>query len=441
MKALVIGCLLAAMLSGCVYPNDSGTYEDGTDQVAPIGLPLTDWPMFSGNIMGWNHHPGDFPYCKAEPYTAWRQCIGAAWKIQDFNTGAHGAAKSSAILYDGTIYVGSDEGTLHAFTLDGQEVWNASLEPSKNGIHGTPAAVGDRVFIGGYDGAMYAFDRHTGERLWHTPVGSWIGSSPRPYGDEIFIAVEHGGVTKAGVSGGSRAWGDVQVLDQATGDILWKSQELGSHPHSTVAISPDDNAFVVGSNDDHVYAWDLDTRELRWSFHADRGEQGDIKGPILIWDSKVYFGSWDGNFYAVDIKTGEQVWRHEGEDWFMTGAAIDPARGTIYFGGHDQWIIAADAHTGDIVWKHKMGARIVGSPTLIDGILLFGVNDFHLHAFDAEDGTRLWSYPTKHRLSAAPLIVGDRIVFADRSECGPLVDGECEWGGTHGILYQLGQPD
>ncbi len=44
--------------------------------------------------------------------------------------------------------------------------------------------------------------------------------------------------------------------------------------------------------------------ELKWKFKTE-----DVDSSPAIADGVVYFGSFDGNLYAVDIKTGQEKWK------------------------------------------------------------------------------------------------------------------------------------
>ncbi|HPL05588.1 MAG TPA: PQQ-binding-like beta-propeller repeat protein, partial [Bacteroidales bacterium] len=52
-----------------------------------------------------------------------------------------------------------------------------------------------------------------------------------------------------------------------------------------------------------------------------------------IADGVVYFGSFDGNLYAVDIKTGQEKWKFKTKYWVLSSPAI--ADGVVYFGSFD----------------------------------------------------------------------------------------------------------
>ena len=69
--------------------------------------------------------------------------------------------------------------------------------------------------------------------------------------------------------------------------------------------------------------------ELKWKFKT----KGRVFSSPAIADGVVYFGSVDGNLYAVDIKTGQEKWKFKTEDWVNSSPAI--ADGVVYFGSYD----------------------------------------------------------------------------------------------------------
>ena len=69
----------------------------------------------------------------------------------------------------------------------------------------------------------------------------------------------------------------------------------------------------------------------------------------------VYFGSTDGNFYAVDAESGAQKWKFEAQEPDSVDAG---GRGeVVYFGAYDGNFYAVDAATGALKWKFKTGGR------------------------------------------------------------------------------------
>ena len=69
-----------------------------------------------------------------------------------------------------------------------------------------------------------------------------------------------------------------------------------------------------GSGDGNLYALDSATGDLHWKFKT-----GDVvHASLALADGVLFFGSWDNYFYAVDAATGREKWRfHGGEDPLM----------------------------------------------------------------------------------------------------------------------------
>ena len=71
------------------------------------------------------------------------------------------------------------------------------------------------------------------------------------------------------------------------------------------------NTVYFGSGDGNVYALDAATGVLRWKFHT-----GNVvhASPALA-AGTLYVGSWDSYFYALDAASGKERWRFKtGED-------------------------------------------------------------------------------------------------------------------------------
>ena len=85
--------------------------------------------------------------------------------------------------------------------------------------------------------------------------------------------------------------------------------------------------------------------------------------PRQLADGKLYIGSWDSYFYALDTATGRQLWRFKtGEDpnihnqvGIQSSAVV--ADGLVYFGCRDSNLYALDASTGEKKWAYKIKAR------------------------------------------------------------------------------------
>ena len=84
-------------------------------------------------------------------------------------------------------------------------------------------------------------------------------------------------------------------------------------------------------------------------------------------DGRLFIGSFDRRFYAIDIEDGTEIWSREGRDWFWTSALVED--GTVYAADLAGSVWAWDAATGDERWAepYDAGGAIRARPLLMAG--------------------------------------------------------------------------
>ena len=264
-------------------------------------------------------------------------------------------------------------------------------------ITSSPAVVKDTVYFGSLDSNFYAVNRNTGTLKWKFQTKSRVASSP---------AVADGVVYFGSFDGSFYA------VDAATGKQSWKFDTAGErrftgkHLHGAVPVAesmPDpydcylsspvvwQNTVYFGSGDGNVYALDTKTGTLKWKFQA-----GDVvHASPAIADGKLFIGSWDSYFYALDASSGKELWRFKtGEDpdihnqvGIQSSAAV--ADGVVYFGCRDSNLYAVDAMTGQKKWVfNNKGSWVIGAPAVRNGKVYFSTSDSGmLYELDAKSGT------------------------------------------------------
>jgi alcohol dehydrogenase (cytochrome c) len=128
----------------------------------------------------------------------------------------------------------------------------------------------------------------------------------------------------------------------------------------------------------------------------------------LVVDGVMYVSGPDGKVWAIDPKTGEELWRYKHASPFDTslccgnvnrGVAV--GHGKVYMYTLNAHLIALDATSGEKVWDTTNGDVRAGesgsaAPLIVKDMVVvgsaggeFGVRG-HLDAFDAETGERRW---------------------------------------------------
>ncbi len=293
----------------------------------------------------------------------------------------------------------------------------------------SPAVVDGVIYVGSNDGNLYALDQQTGAKKWAFSTGARVASSP---------AVNHGLVYFGSYDG------NFYAVDTASGELRWKFRNAGerryaaTHLHGSLPVGetmPDpfdvylsspavsNGAVYFGSGDGNIYALDATTGNLKWKFKT-----GDVvhASPAIV-DGRLYIGSWDSYFYALDSATGKELWRFKtGEDpdihnqvGIQSSATV--ADGIVYFGCRDSNLYALDASTGKKLWSfNNKGSWVIVSPVVQAGKLYFATSDTALlRELDAKTGTLIDSLKFDWPIFSSPSIAGATLYLAGQD--GKLV--------------------
>ncbi|MBA7470570.1 Outer membrane protein assembly factor BamB [subsurface metagenome] len=84
---------------------------------------------------------------------------------------------------------------------------------------------------------------------------------------------------------------------------------------------------------------------------------------------------------------------------------------TIYFGSTDGNFYALDIESGYMRWVFKTGGSINSVPYADDEKVYFGANDGRAYALRREDGSEAWSYDTGRTVSSTVIGYEDYIIF------------------------------
>jgi len=283
----------------------------------------------------------------------------------------------------------------------------------------SPAIANGVAYFGSTDHNLYAVDLETGAQKWKFQTESRVQSSPAVSDGVVYFGSYDGFFFALNAADGSLKW-----KFETGGEHRFTAKHLhGASPVAEAMPDPFDlylsspaiwnSAVYFGSGDGNVYALDL-AGKLKWKFHT-----GDVvHASPAIADGTLFIGSWDSNFYALDAATGAERWRFKtGEDpdihnqvGIQSSALV--AEGTVYFGCRDANFYALDAKTGQKKWAfNNKGSWVIGSPTAKDGKVYFATSDSSMfYGLDAASGKELSSLNFKKwPLFSSPAIAGNML--------------------------------
>jgi len=234
---------------------------------------------------------------------------------------------------------------------------------------------------------------------------------------------------------------NLYAIDAESGALKWKFKTASRVTSSPAVV---DGAVYFGSFDGNFYAVDAKTGTQRWKFstggerryagkhlHGAEPAGESMPDPFdfflsspAISESTVYFGSGDGNVYAVNTRTGQLNWKFETGDIVHSSPAV--ANGVVYAGSWDTYFYALDAATGKEKWRFKTGddpnihnqIGIQSSPLVFDGVVYFGCRDSNLYALDAETGAKKWAFNNKGSWVIASPVAKDGRLYFSTSDSG-----------------------
>jgi hypothetical protein len=122
---------------------------------------------------------------------------------------------------------------------------------------------------------------------------------------------------------------------------------------SAAAFSDGQSMFRGDATHSGTYASQAprEFHRIKWKFPT-----GDRVVSSPVWqDNVVYFGGDDGNVYAVDATTGNQIWKHATGGPVPSTPAV--ADGVVYVGSYDGKFYALNAKTGGTKWKFATGGE------------------------------------------------------------------------------------
>lgn len=242
---------------------------------------------------------------------------------------------------DGTLYVASESGVLHALGRDGQPRWK--FETGK-AIRAQPRVSGGSVYLHSDSGHLYKLDAKSGKEAWRARVDT--GSEPR-----------------------------LPTHEKGT---RW--DRYGS------SIVADKKNVYVASRDKHLYALDLETGRERWRVAA-----GDIMTatPALYRDL-VIFAAYDGKVTAVSARDGRSRWTFDAKLAVPGDLTVSGDR--VLLGSRSYDLISLDAATGQEQWRRYYWFSWIESPPVVrDGVVYTGSSDaVNVYAINLADGALRW---------------------------------------------------
>jgi serine/threonine protein kinase/outer membrane protein assembly factor BamB len=267
--------------------------------------------------------------------------------------------------------------------------------------------------------SLYALDATDGADRWRVPSESWIYA----------LRAERGTVVTATRGGGVQAW------EAGTGEQLWEltgaqtdfeTQDTGPAVHGGVVYAWGDSG--------QLYALEARTGTELWRYAVgDTGATGGVPVRVLPTDDGVVYVCAGSRVLALDAANGAERWRFDAPAAILCPPAYQPDRGGaggVYFTDYRGTVYALDVTTGDDRWRIATEPRQSIEPVAVaDGLVHLGSGS-KVYTLDAVSGTPRWRFTAGDSIVGAPVPSGGRVHFGSEDHCLYTVDavsGRLSW--------------
>ena len=245
---------------------------------------------------------------------------------------------ASATATPGVADAASDS-HLAAFNLATQEPLWAPVQLDAVSRSGVTLA-GKLAVVGGIDGTVTAVALGDGTIAWKQELGATVLTSLAATDDLVLVSLQ----------GDSDTPPVVVALDAASGEERWRHEPTDASAVVSAVSVQGSHAYAIfsGLSQTSVVAIDLVDGAQRWSRRVNAGF--DVAAPPLVAAGRVFVTDLIGHTRALDAGTGGELWD------FAMNVAVFRSVPTLV-GSHllvpagDGELGAIDVETGELVWR------------------------------------------------------------------------------------------
>lgn len=161
---------------------------------------------------------------------------------------------------------------------------------------------------------------------------------------------------------------------------------------------------VKGEDPESIYIW--------------KHSSGPLHSKPVIRDSIAYYGSTDGNFYAVNTKNGTKIWQYKAD----RNNSFPAIKDSMVFFEASNKLYALNALTGKLYWtftnnpvgdeRHDVTDYHRSSPVIMDSLVIFCDQSGIINGVDMRTGSIIYQFQTDgHNPLRGTPAIKDSLIF------------------------------
>ena len=344
-----------------------------------------------------------------ETDVVWQESIGDG--VQ------HYFSRLTPAIHNDVVYVANREGEVEALSLEnGDTLWQTDVrenpafwpwettESAK--LSGGILQAYGKIFVGSEHGYLTALDRETGEIVWRKTMPGEVLAKPAAGDGLIFVNLGSGKLLAVHPDTGEERW----RLEQEVQPLTLRGQSSPNVANGGVLLGLETGKLSVLISENGYSAWSAEIASPKGASEFER--LVDVDTQALISGPYAYAIAYNGNLAAVDIRSGNVVWKRE----YSSYRDLSMDSQSIYVVDSDGVIYGLDKTSGIERWSQPAlrGWYLTG-PTVAGKYLALGDQEGNLHWLDKETGELVSREDfDSSGFFIEPVVAGDKLILYTR---------------------------
>ncbi|MCF7500124.1 MULTISPECIES: outer membrane protein assembly factor BamB [unclassified Pseudoalteromonas] len=329
----------------------------------------------------------------------------------------HYFSRLTPAVHNDVVFVANREGEVEALSLEnGDTLWQTdvrenpafwpweSTESAK--LSGGILQAYGKIFVGSEHGYLTALDRETGEIVWRKTMPGEVLSKPAAGDGLVFVNLGSGKLLAVHPDTGEERW----RFEQEVPPLTLRGQSSPTVANGGVLLGLETGRLSVLISENGYSAWSAEIATPKGASEFER--LVDVDTQALISGPYAYAIAYNGNLAAVDIRSGNVVWKREYSSY--RDLSMDSQH--IYVVDSDGVIYALDKSSGIERWSQPAlrGWYLTG-PTIAGNYIALGDQEGNLHWLNKETGELVSREDfDSSGFFVEPVVAGDKLILYTR---------------------------
>ncbi|MEQ3441122.1 outer membrane protein assembly factor BamB [Pseudoalteromonas sp. BZP1] len=344
-----------------------------------------------------------------ETEVVWQESIGDG--VQ------HYFSRLTPAIHNDVVYVANREGEVEALSLEnGDTLWQTDVrenpafwpwettESAK--LSGGILQAYGKIYVGSEHGYLIALDRETGEIVWRKTMPGEVLAKPAAGDGLIFVNLGSGKLLAVHPDTGEERWS----FEQEVPPLTLRGQSSPTVANGGVLLGLETGKLSVLISENGYSAWSAEIASPKGASEFER--LVDVDTQALISGPYAYAIAYNGNLTAVDIRSGNVVWKRE----YSSYRDLSMDSQSIYVVDSDGVVYGLDKTSGIERWSQPAlrGWYLTG-PTVAGKYLALGDQEGNLHWLDKETGELVSREDfDSSGFFIEPVVAGDKLILYTR---------------------------